>query len=135
MGIERFEDLRGWQEARSLTRIVYRLTKKASFSGDRELVWQMKDAAGSCMGNIAEAHGRYSFEDKRRFLDFSLGSAKEIQSHMYIALDQEYVTQGQFDEAYGQADTVSRLLRGSLNNLELQIRTRGPSKPGPRRHA
>ncbi len=135
MAIERFEDLRSWQEARKLAQVVYRLTKKNGFKGDRELVWQIKDAAGSCMGNIAEGHGRYSFEEKRRFLEISLGSAKEIQSHLYIALDQAYVTQDEFDEAYQQADVACQLVRGSLNNLERQIRNRGASKPGHRRHA
>jgi four helix bundle protein len=62
------------------------------------------------MGNLAEGHGRYSFEDKRRLLDIALGSCKEIQSHLYVALDQTYVGQAEFDEAYQQADVVGRLI-------------------------
>ncbi len=100
MAIERFEDLKSWQEARKLVQIVYRLTKKEHFREDRALVWQICDAAVSSMGNIGEAHGRYSFEDKRRLLDVSLGSCKELQSHLYVAIDQAYVTQAEFDEAY-----------------------------------
>ncbi|MBI2116995.1 MAG: four helix bundle protein, partial [candidate division NC10 bacterium] len=49
--------------------MIYRLTKKGAFRADRELSWQLQGSAVSSMGNIAEAHGRYSFEDKRRFLD------------------------------------------------------------------
>ncbi len=85
------------------------------------------------MGNIAEAHGRYSFEDKRRFLDISLGSCKEVQSHLYVALDQAYLGQEEFDEAYRQAEVVAQLLTGTLANLDLQIADRGPRRPGPRR--
>lgn len=80
MGIERFEELKSWQEARKLMQIVYRLTQENAFKGDRALTWQIRDAAVSIMGNIAEAHGRYSFEDKRRLLDVSLGSCKEVQN-------------------------------------------------------
>ncbi len=134
MAIERFEDLKSWQEARMLARVVYRLTRREAFQGDRELVWQVRDAAASGMGNIAEAHGRYSFENKRRFLDIALGSTKELQSHFYIALDQEYVSNSEFDEVYRQADTACSLIRGSLNNLERQIAKRRAPKPGPRRH-
>jgi len=79
--------------------IVYRLTKKEGFRQDRAVGWQVQAAAVSSMGNIAEAHGRYSFEDKRRFLDIALGSSREVQSHMYVALDQGYIGQDEFDQA------------------------------------
>ena len=80
-----------------------------------------------------EAHGRFSFEDKRRLLDIALGSCKEVQSHLYVALDQAYVRQAEFDEAYRQADVVSQLINGSINNLDRQIVRRSSGKPEPRR--
>jgi four helix bundle protein len=135
MTIERFEDLKSWQEARMLMRIVYRLTQKEAFKADRALTWQIRDAAVSSMGNIAEAHGRYSFEDKRRLLDVALGSCKEIQSHLYVALDQGYADQKEFDEAYGQADMVGQLINGTINNLDHQIAKRSAGKTGPRQKA
>jgi len=135
MGIEKFEDLKSWQEARKLTQLVYRLTKKSPFSGDRGLSWQMQDAAVSCMGNIAEAFGRFSFEDKRRFLDISMGSSKETQSHLYVALDQAYISQSQFDDAYRQAQVVDQLIDGAIENLDRQIAHRSPDRPGPRRRS
>ncbi len=132
MTIERFEDLKTWQEARKLMQIVYRLSRKELFKEDKALVWQLRDAAVSTMGNIAEAHGRYSFEDKRRLLDVSLGSCKEIQSHLYVALDQAYTDKKEFDEAYNQADMVGQLINGAINNLDHQISKRSSSKSGPR---
>ena len=53
MAIERFEDLKSWQEARKLMQMIYRLTQKEEFTGDRALTWQIRDAAVSTMGNIA----------------------------------------------------------------------------------
>jgi four helix bundle protein len=135
MGIRRFEDLKAWQEARKLVQIIYRLTKQKGFDADRDLRWQLQDAAVSSMGNIAEAHGRYSFEDKRRILDISLGSCKEVQSHLYAALDQAYFVQPDFDEAYRQAEVVAQLLTGMQANLDDQIADRGPRRPGSRRQA
>jgi len=132
MGIERFEELKSWQEARKLMQIVYRLTQENAFKGDRALTWQIRDAAVSIMGNIAEAHGRYSFEDKRRLLDVSLGSCKEVQSHLYVVLDQAYASLAEFEEAYRQADVVGQLINGAVNNLDRQIATRPSAKPGPR---
>ena len=45
MGIERFEDLKSWQEARKLTQLVYRMTRGKGFTRDRGLGWQMEEAA------------------------------------------------------------------------------------------
>lgn len=138
MAIEKFEDLKSWQEARKLEQFVYRLTKKEGFRADRALCWQIQDAAVSAMGNIAESHGRYSFEDKRRFLDIALGSSKEVPSHLYVALDQSYVTQSEFDETYHQAEIVGQLISGAIESLDHQIRRWSSEKSsrarGVRRH-
>ena len=127
--ITRFEDLECWREARTLARVIYRLTKRSSFEQDRELRWQLRAAAVSPMSNIAEAHGRYSFEDKRRFFDIALGSCKEVQSELYVALDQAYIVPEEFREAYEQAEHVSRLVAGSLANLDRQIAARPDGRP------
>ncbi len=133
MKIERFEELKSWQEARKLVQNISRLTRGEGFKNDRALGWQMQSAGVSAMGNIAEAHGRYSFEDKRRFLDISLGSCKEVQSHLYVAVDLGFIEKKEFDEAYRQAEVVAQLVTGSLNNLELQIGRRPPIRTRLRR--
>ena len=132
MAIERFEDLKSWQQARKLVQTIFRLSASEPFRQAQGLRWQLQEAAVSAMGNIAEAHGRYSFEDKRRLLDIALGSCREVQSHLYVALDQSFLTQQEFEAAYRQADVVSQLLNGSINNLDRQIASRSPEKSGPR---
>lgn len=124
--IQRFEDLECWRQARTLAQVVYQATKNKGFEQDRDLRWQLRAAAVSPMSNIAEAHGRYSFEDKRRFFDIALGSCKEVQSCSYVALDQEYTTQTEFSKVYEHAETVARLISGSLANLDRQIIARRP---------
>jgi four helix bundle protein len=133
--ITRFEDLECWREARTLARVVYRLTQKSRFDQDRDLRRQRRAAAVSPMSNIAEAHGRYSFEDKRRFFDIALGSCKKVQSELYVALDQTYIGSEEFREAYEQAERVARLVAGSIANLDRQIAARpsGRTRPGVRR--
>ena len=121
MTIERFEDLKSWQEARKLVRLVYDLTRRSPFCHDYELIKQIRAAAVSSMGNIAEGFGRFSFEDKRRFLDIAFGSCTEVQSHLYAAIDQNYISKSEFEVAYQQADIVSKLINGSLTNLDHQI--------------
>lgn len=124
MGIDRFEDLHSWQEARKLVRMVYSLTKKPGSKGDYELRRQSQAAAVSSMGNIAEAHGRFSFEEKRKFYEVSHGSVEELQSHLYVALDQDYISKEEFQEAYDCAGVVGKLVKGSIDNLNTQISSR-----------
>ena len=49
--VERFEDLRAWQEAREIVRLVYRLTEKFPPSEQYGLASQMRRAAASTMSN------------------------------------------------------------------------------------
>jgi len=71
-----------------------------------------------------EAHGRFSFEDKRNFYEISHGSTSELQSHLYVAKDQEYISQEEFDETFECASQASRLVKGSIDNLTKQITAR-----------
>jgi len=45
-----------------------------------------------------------------------------VQSHLYVALDQGYVSRETFDEIYNQADKTSRLISGLINYLRTNER-------------
>ena len=117
MRIERFEDVQGWQKARELTRMVYRVTGQGAFVRDFGLRDQIRRAAGSVMANIAEGFDAGSDAEFIRFLRYARRSASEVQSHLYIALDQSYVTQAQFDEMYETAAETKRLIGGFIRYL------------------
>jgi four helix bundle protein len=51
-----------------------------------------------------------------------MSSAAEVQSHLYVALDQGYVSRETFDEIYNQADKTSRLISGLINYLRTNER-------------
>lgn len=54
MRIEKFEDVKGWMEARKLTELIYKLTREVSFKNDFGLCGQIQRASVSIMANIAE---------------------------------------------------------------------------------
>jgi len=116
--IERFEDIQGWQKARELTRLVYEATRGEAFARDFRLRDQIRDAAGSVMANIAEGFDAGSDAEFIRFLHYARRSASEVQSHLYIALDQGYVNQTQFKEIYETAAEASRLIGGFIRYLQ-----------------
>lgn len=41
----------------------------------------------------------------------------EVQSHLYIALDQGYIDQGTFEGIYNQADKVGKMISGLIKYL------------------
>lgn len=106
MTIKQFEDIECWKLARKLTQMVYSLAKGTEFSRDYGLRDQITRAVGSTMHNTAEGFDSGSNPEFIRFLRFSKRSATEVQSQLYVALDQGYISQEQFDETYEQARLV-----------------------------
>lgn len=122
MKITRFEDIEAWQEARKLVRIVYEIIRKSKeFKRDFRLVNQVQDAAVSSMSNISEGFSRKGNKEFIQFLFISKSSAAEVQSHFYVAMDQGYVNQEDFDRVYDQAQIVSRLDSGFIKYLNSQL--------------
>jgi four helix bundle protein len=117
MKISRFEDLECWQEARSLVRTVYTATRDGAFKKDLRLSGQIQAAAASVMANIAEGFIRRSDKEFIQFLFIAMSSAAEVQSHLYIALDQGYIDQKQFDDMYTQANKTAMIISGLLKYL------------------
>ncbi len=99
MRIDRFEDIEAWQLARELTRKVYQLTKKPPFSKDYGLKDQIRAAAGSSMHNIAEGFDAETTPEFIRFLSYDQRSCTEVQSELYVALDENYIDEAEFKAA------------------------------------
>jgi len=118
MKIERFEDIEGWQLARELTQKVYRLTKKPGFAKDKRLKEQIQDASGSAMHNIAEGFDSETNAEFIRFLRYAKRSCTEVQSELYVALDEEYINTDEFKDVYEQAARTRATIRGFINYLK-----------------
>jgi len=69
------------------------------------------------MANIAEGNGRRTNNDFASFLVQAHGSAAEVQSHLYVALDLEYLSQEDFNEIYGLFDEVSKMSMSLAQHL------------------
>ena len=119
MKIERFEDIKAWQESRQLVRLVYgAIAVNKDFMKDFRLANQIQASAVSTMANIAEGFSRQSRKEFIQFLYISKGSAAEIQSHLYVALDLNYIRSDQFEAIYDKADKVSRMISTFLKYLK-----------------
>lgn len=115
--INRFEEIQAWQKARELNKEIYSVTQASSFSKDFSLRDQMRRASVSIMANIAEGFGRRSKKEFSNFLNMAHGSAAEGQCHLYVALDLQYITGGEFEKLYGKTEEVSRMIQGFMKYL------------------
>ena len=118
MKIKRFEDLECWQESRSLTNKIYRYSKKQPFSRDLRLSGQMTGAAISIMSNISEGFDSLSNKEFVRFLTYSRRSCSEVQSCLYVALDQHYIEAEEFQVSYELCKTVRKMIDGLIRYLK-----------------
>lgn len=133
--VERFEDLRVWQEARKIVGVVYGLTGEFPSRERYGLASQMQRAAVSTMSNIAEGFERGTTKEFISFLYVAKGSNGEVRSQAYVACDLGYVSQAECDDLVERCETLSRRL---YNFIEYLKRTpfEGPKlrEPGPEWH-
>ena len=122
--IEKFEDLIAWQKARALTKAIYTITRAADFARDFGLAGQIQRAAVSAMSNIAEGFERSSLKEFHNFLSIAKSSCAEVRSHLYVALDLDYLTQGSFQKIKAQAEEVARIIGGLRISVQNKIKSR-----------
>lgn len=113
----RFEDIRAWQTARALKQAVYAATEGRAFKRDFGLRDQIRRAAISVMANIAEGFGCRSDKEFAKFLIDAKSSIQELESHLYAASDEGYVTGEQFKRVYSLAELGSRQLANLISFL------------------
>jgi len=115
--IERFEDIEAWQLARELTRRVYAVTKVAEFARDFGLKDQIQRASGSIMHNIAEGFDGGSNAEFTKFLRYAQRSCTEVKSQLYMALDQNYITEDSFRDLYDLTTKTHAKVGGFIRYL------------------
>ena len=67
--------------------------------------------------NIAEGFERGGDREFRQFLSLAKGSASEVKSQLYTALDAGFITQSTFDELYAIASLTENLIGGLMRYL------------------
>jgi len=116
--IHTFEDIEAWQKARQLSKIVYEYTKHYAFEKDYGLCDQIRRSAVSIISNIAEGFDHGGNKEFIQFLFIVKASTAEIESQLYVALDNDYINKEQFTEATLLTNAVKSLLSGFIHYLE-----------------
>jgi len=109
-----FEEIVAWQKARQLTKDLYKLTSTGPFARDYDLRNQIRRAAVSVMSNIAEGFERSGTGEFNQFLSTAKGSAGEVRSQLYVALDQNYLSEETVGRLLHRATEVGRMVGGLM---------------------
>jgi four helix bundle protein len=124
--LDKFEDLEAWHLARELTRKIYERSREDEFSRDYALRDQIRRAAISIMSNIAEGFDRGGNKEFKQFLSVAKGSAAEVRSQLYIALDAGYIGATAFQELSDLSSRTGQVIGGLMRYLSR------PKVPGPK---
>lgn len=112
-----FRTLKVWHKAHALTLLVYRETDHA-LRRDRGLASQVRRAAVSVPANIVEGCGRPSQAELARFLRTALGSAVELEYHLLLAHDLNYLPKQRYESLRTATQEAKRMLTGLLKRIE-----------------
>ena len=115
--IKRFEEIKAWQEARELAKMVYDISRHGMLSKDFGLRDQIQRASVSVASNIAEGFARNGNKEFVKFLWIAKGSAAEVQSQLYTVQDVGYITDEQFKTVYEKAESCIVLIYRFIKSL------------------
>lgn len=118
MGFQRFEDIIAWQKGQDLAVAIYNEFGKCRDFGFKN---QICDATISISNNIAEGFDRSSDKEFIRFLYYSLGSASEVKSMLYLAPRISLCTEDKANELLIQVNEVGRIVAGLIKNLKSKL--------------
>jgi four helix bundle protein len=117
-----------WQLSREMKLKTYALLKRPEFKRDPKLCDQMRSAARSTPGNIAEGFGRFGNKEFARFARIAKASQIELLNHLTDAHDQELLTDSEFDELDHLGRRAVKACVGLIRHLET---TKDPPRPKP----
>ena len=112
-----FTEMPVWQLADEIVEDIYKLTESLPKREDYALCSQLRRAAISITGNIAEGFGRGHAKDKINFYFFSLGSSFEVRSHLFSGRRVGYFTNEQIEKVNQKCLKVIEALNKIIKGL------------------
>lgn len=116
--IVKLEDLKVWQEARTLRKLVYETTRTFPPEERYILVKHMNECSRNIPGNIAEGFGRYHYQESVQFYRIARGSLTELKSDSYCVFDEGYISELKFQEIISRIETVGKMLNSLITSTK-----------------
>jgi len=115
-----FRDLKVWEKAHELTLACYEATGSFPKQEMFGLVSQIRRAGSSIPANIAEGCGRRGNGELHRFLQMSMGSASELEYHLLLSRDLDFLPTMEYERLRAQVIEVKRMLASLIRKIEFE---------------
>jgi four helix bundle protein len=112
-----FKELKIWQKGFSIAVNSFKLVSAFPREEKFGIAVQITKAAVSIPSNIAEGSSSSSEKDYNRFLEISLGSSFELETHLLIAEAVNYGDKELRNELKKDVDEEQKMLMGFMNKL------------------
>ncbi len=122
--MEDFKNLKVWAKAHQMTLVIYQNTRKFPREELYGLASQIRRASASIGANIAEGCGRRSDPEMKRFLQIARGSASELEYHLLLAKDLQYLTVEEFTDLESKVFEIQRMLASLVERLQRSVLAR-----------
>lgn len=126
--MQNFRNLKVWYKAHAVTLDVYRRTALFPKHEVFELTSQIRRAAASIGANIAEGCGRDGNAELCRFLHIAMGSASELEYHLLLSRDLEFLSASEHDTLNREVTEVKRMLSTLINSIKPERRHKSITK-------
>lgn len=114
----KFEKLVVWQMSIDLSHEIHQITKKFPKDELYVLSSQIKRAGDSISLNIAEGSTGQSNDEFKRFLSYSIRSAAEVVSCLYLGRKRGILNQEDFDKIYTLTEQIITKLQALKNSIK-----------------
>jgi four helix bundle protein len=105
-----FKDLKVWNLSIDLIVDLYKITKLFPAEEKYGLVSQITRSSVSIAANIAEGCGSNTPNDFNHFLDISLGSSFELETHIIISQRIEILEEEKANEILSTVNSIQKML-------------------------
>jgi four helix bundle protein len=105
-----FRKLKVWEKAHEMVLRSYRLTQTFPKHELFGMASQIRRCSASIPANIAEGCGRLGNSELHRFLQIACGSASELEYHLLLARDLDYISAADHLAAHKHLLEMKRML-------------------------
>ena len=116
-----YRELEVWQKSHKLTLDLYKLSRAFPKEELYGLTSQLRRAAVSIGANLAEGCGRRTGAEMARFVRIAMGSASELDYHLLLCRDFEFMTAVEYERQSRELVRVRKMLSGLLASIEEQL--------------
>ena len=117
-GYQNFKNMKVWKESRELNQMLFEILKVKDDKSFGFLKNHMLKTAGSIMDNIAEGSERSGNKEFIHFLSIAKGSAGELISQMYRAMDAGLIDESEFERCETKLRDISSQLMNFMKYLK-----------------